>query len=164
MNDIFKWILFFAACLILQSTMTSSIAIAGIKPDLLMLGLFMLAISRGSLLGIYVGFIIGLTMDLYAPSLLGQKALSLTITGFIMGLFNEKTVRTGPGSKLLILLLAFIVCDSCSNIIESALNHRGLGSLLPTIFFSSIPRALYTAIFGALYYLWMNYSQPSFRR
>ena len=74
-----KWPMLFVLCFILQTSFVPSIAFFGVKPDLLMIILFFFSIRYGVLPGIFMGFVLGLTQDLYTPAILGQNALTKTI-------------------------------------------------------------------------------------
>jgi rod shape-determining protein MreD len=87
-KNVFKWVVLFIGAFILQTTLIPSLSIMGIKPDLLVLVLFMMAIKTGIMPAIYIGFFLGLAQDLYSPSILGQCALAKTCSGFFASLFN----------------------------------------------------------------------------
>jgi rod shape-determining protein MreD len=161
---VLKWIGLFALCFVLQSTLVQAMKIVSVGPDLLMLALFFLGIAYGPLAGLYVGFFLGLSQDLYSPSILGLNALSNTVTGFFIGLFNERMMRTDPLLKAIILMMAFILHDSIFSIAQvlktsGSFGHAGIDLLVRTI-----PRGMYSAALLGLYYIYDFYFKPSIRR
>lgn len=159
-----KWLGGIALCLILQTTFMRVIAVAGIAPDLLILVLFLMGVRNGIMPSIYTGFLIGLGQDLYSPSILGQHALSMTITGFFAGLFHEKVMRTDPIMKLVIMLVGFLLHDTVFTIVTIVKITAGGGLFVREIFFHTLPRALYSIIFASLVYLYNYFVKPSLHR
>jgi rod shape-determining protein MreD len=144
----------FVACFILQTSFVPSIAIFGAKPDLLMIILFFFSIRYGVMPGLFMGFLLGLMQDLYAPAILGQNALTKTLVGACIGLFNEKVMRTDPFVKTIILFVMFLVNDSIFMIILIIKNTFHFSILIPELFVKTIPRALYSVIIAVLFYAW----------
>jgi rod shape-determining protein MreD len=159
-----KWFVGISLCLALQTTVVRVIAIAGIAPDLLMIALFLFAIRAGVLPGIYVGFLMGLGQDLYTPAILGQTALAKTLTGFFIGLFNEKLMRTDPIMKMVILLVSFFVHDIIFTAVTIVKIDASFATLVLELFTRTLPRAVYSALFAALVYAYEYFVKPSLRR
>jgi rod shape-determining protein MreD len=149
-----KWPLLFIGCFILQTSFIPSMGIFGIKPDLVMIILFFFAIRYGVMPGMIVGFLIGLTQDLYTPAFLGQNALTKTVIGACIGLFNEKVMRTDPFVKSIILFVMFIINDAIFMLILVMKNNAHFSAWLPDLFTRTIPRALYSVILASLFYVW----------
>jgi|WetSurMetagenome_2_1015567.scaffolds.fasta_scaffold35318_3 rod shape-determining protein MreD len=149
-----KWPLLFIACFVLQTSFVPSIAILGAKPDLLMIILFFFSIRYGVMPGLFMGFLLGLTQDLYTPAILGQNALTKTLLGACIGLFNEKVMRTDPFVKTIILFVMFLLNDSIFLLILMLKNTHHISTLIPELIFKTIPRALYSVFIAALFYFW----------
>jgi rod shape-determining protein MreD len=158
-----KWTVVFLAALILQTTLVPVIGIAGVKPDLVIIALFLLSIKFGVLPGLYAGFLIGLGQDLYSPSILGQNALAKTVTGFFIGLFNERFMRTDPLMKIIILMLSFLVHDAVFTLALIVKTESGIAQLIPELFSQTLPRTIYSAVIASLIYLWDHIVKPSFQ-
>jgi rod shape-determining protein MreD len=144
----------FVACFILQTSFIPSLAVFGAKPDLLMIILFFFSIRYGVMPGLFMGFLLGLMQDLYTPDILGQNALTKTLVGACIGLFNEKVMRTDPFVKTIILFVMFLVNDSIFLLILMVKNTHHFSILIPELFFKTVPRALYSVIVAALFYIW----------
>ena len=80
--------LILCAAVLLQSTLGSWIAIAGVKPDLALVILIFAAQKRGSMTGQITGFFSGLLEDLLSLSPLGFHALMKSVIGYIYGFFK----------------------------------------------------------------------------
>jgi rod shape-determining protein MreD len=142
------------ACFILQTSFIPSMAIFGAKPDLLMIILFFFSIRYGVMPGLFMGFLLGLTEDLYTPALLGQNALTKTLIGACIGLFNEKVMRTDPFVKTIILFVMFLANDSIFLLILMLKNTHHVTVLGPELFFKTVPRGLYSIFIAAFFYAW----------
>jgi len=160
-STILRWFALFACAFLLQTAFIQSIAIAGVRPDLVIIALFLFGIYFGSLPATIVGFFIGLGQDLYATTLLGQNALGASVTGFFIGLFNERVMRTDPMLKMVILMLAFIVHDIAVGEVFIVKNHLGQISLFSELLFKTLPQALYSMLIVALIYIWEYFFKPS---
>jgi rod shape-determining protein MreD len=163
-KTIFIWFGVFLGAFILQTTLVPTLAIFGIKPDFLMLALFMVAIKTGVMPAIFIGFIIGLSQDLYSPSILGQSALAKTLAGFFASLFNEKLMRLDPVILGIILILTFFVNDLALYTVQVVKSGGNLGSVAKEIFGPTFPRALYTLVFAVIPILWEQFSVIKTRR
>jgi rod shape-determining protein MreD len=164
MNSVIKWIALFFAAFVLQTTIVPAISIMGVKPDLLVLFLFMLAIKVGILPAIYIGFVIGLVQDLYSPSILGQSALAKTVAGFFAGLFNEKVMRLDPLFQGVLLIFTFFVNDIVIFMVQFIKVEAHFTAIFPELFTYTLPRALYTLLFAIAPLLWEQFSVVKSRR
>ncbi len=158
-----KWFAVTVCCLILQTSLVSSISIFSIKPDLLIIVLFFMCIKHGVMPGIYVGFILGLGLDVFTPDHLGQNALAKTITGFFIGFFNEKIMRIDPFFKIIILLISFIIHDTIFLGIDLLKNNNSLTLLLPALITRTFPRAIYSIVVVFLIYIWDSIIKPNIK-
>jgi len=163
-ETILKWLGAFIICLILQTTLVPAIAIFGIQPDLIVMVLAFMCMQHGIMPGIYIGFFLGLSLDLYSPSLLGQNALSKTVIGFFLGLFNEKVMRTDPIMKIIILLIGFFIHDIIFFGAELLKNGNSLIPLIPELFTRTLPRAVYTIVVTFIVILWNTTIKPNLKR
>jgi rod shape-determining protein MreD len=160
---IVKWIGIFLLCFILQTTIVPAISVFGIRPDLLLVALFFLALKTGHIPAIWTGFFLGLAQDLYSPSILGQNALSKTIAGFCAGFFNERMMRVDIVVQLVLLGVTFIVNDAVYFIVQYLKTGGGAMGVLHDLALSTAPRALYSMLFALLPYI-KDYAAPSSSR
>ncbi len=163
MKRIFEWTALFLVAFLLQGTIVHAIRIGSIVPDLVVVVLFFLSMKHGAVLGIYVGFLIGLGQDLYSPSILGQNALAKSTVGIFVGLFNDRVMRTDPLLKVVLLFAAFLIHDSVFFGAQLLKNGHELAPLLKELTVRTLPRALYSSAFAALFFFWDTYFKPTFR-
>lgn len=161
---IIKWFFTFAICGILQTTIMQEIAISGIMPDLIIISLFLLSIKHGQIAGIYTGFLVGLFMDVYSPSLLGQNALALTILGFMFGFFDEKVMRVDSIMKIFLLIIGLFLHDTIFVGARLIHNSEPAQYLLKELLTRTFPRAFYTTLVLLLVYSWSLFIKPNLRR
>ena len=147
-------------CAVLQSTLVPHIAIMSVKPDLLLLALFFLSTRAGVMPGVYVGFFLGLGQDLFSPSLLGQNALAMSVTGAICGLFNERVMRLDPIMRAVLLLGAFFVNDIIIMLVHIAKADGSMSTIFMELLVVTLPRAVYTLVFSAIPFVWVNVIKP----
>ncbi|MDO5576750.1 MAG: rod shape-determining protein MreD [Fibrobacter sp.] len=159
-----KWIVFFTLGFILQTTVVPVISVFGVKPDLLVLILFLLATKTGLTPAIYTGFFLGLAQDLYSPSILGQNALSKTVAGSFAGLFNEKVMRIDPLLQGILLLITFFLNDFVYYIVQVAKTDVTMKLLGMELLVTTLPRALYSLVLAIIPLVWSLYSQTSTKR
>ena len=77
------------AAYLLQCTVFSSLELAGIKPNLLIIITASIGFMRGSREGMLVGFVSGLLADIQFGDMIGFYALIYLLIGFINGLFQR---------------------------------------------------------------------------
>jgi rod shape-determining protein MreD len=92
--------LFFFA-VVFQVTIVSSIGILGGSPDLVLVLLVAVSLSRGAIFGAVSGFWAGLVLDIAQIGTLGFTSLLLTLAGFWIGRYGETTGRDRAHAPLL---------------------------------------------------------------
>ncbi|MHB1628120.1 MAG: rod shape-determining protein MreD [Bacilli bacterium] len=100
-----KLILLFASLfvsLLLETTLFRVPFLASYAPNLVVLGLVMAGVFRGSRTGAVLGVLIGLTQDIGYGAFLGQTAFAYAVIGWMGGYFRSLVMRE---SLLLGLLL-----------------------------------------------------------
>ena len=159
-----KWIGLLVVCLLVQGTIGHAITIAGTCPDFVLVGLFMVAIRNGPMAAILGGFVLGLTQDLYAPSILGQNALAQTLTGAFIGIFNDKVMRTDAWMKAVILLSAFVIHDTIYLVTGIAKEHGSYSALPVELLVRTLPNAVYSVAVVGVFFLWDSLLKPNLRK
>jgi len=138
---IIRNILIIAVALLLQSTLFGSVTIAGIRPDMAMLALLLLATWSGPVEGILYGFFIGFIQDVYSPENLGSNALTMALLAYLLDVVKERlTVEQYP-VKAAVSIGACLLHD----IAYLSLYTRFDGPLMTGMFFpESLLGAVYT--------------------
>ncbi len=65
------------------------LSIGGAMPDLVLIFLAYIIITRGQFIAQITGFFLGLSLDVLSSGTLGSHALSMTIAGFLLGYFFD---------------------------------------------------------------------------
>ena len=81
--------LFVLACFILQCSVFSGLAFAGIIPNLMIILTSSFGFMRGEKEGLIIGFFCGLLSDIFFGSFLGFYALVLMYIGYLNGKFSR---------------------------------------------------------------------------
>jgi rod shape-determining protein MreD len=146
------------AVLLVQTLILPYIAIGSIIPDLVLIWVVYLAVTRGHIAGSTAGFMLGLMLDVLAgdDGMLGLSAFTKTLAGFLAGYaFSEnKTEQTLTSSQFPLIvtvtalvhnLVYFIVSLQGSDLSWQlsivrfglpATAYTGLAALIPMFIFS----------------------------
>ena len=76
-------------CFLLQSTVFSALALANVKPNLMIILTATFGFMRGSKEGMLVGFFAGLLLDIQFGTIIGFYALIYLLFGYVNGLFKQ---------------------------------------------------------------------------
>lgn len=134
--------------LLLQTTFVPFLSIGGFLPDVLLIWVVYIAVTRGQLEATITGFVVGLLQDAVAIQFFGLSVFTKTVAGFVAGyFFNENLTDQTLGSYrfLLITLLSSFV----HNLLYYGIFLQGIqDALLTTMIEFSIAVSLYTAVMG----------------
>jgi len=81
---------------LLQTTVFTHLRIEGVAPEVGLVCVLAVAYEDGADSGAIFGFVMGLSMDLFAPTPFGLIALTYAITGYAVGVFQAGIVRSSP--------------------------------------------------------------------
>jgi len=136
--------------LLLQTTFLPFLSVGSYLPDIFLIWIVYIAISRGQVEATITGFVAGLMQDAVTIQLFGLMALTKTIAGFIAGYFyNDNITAQTLGSYrfVLIVLLASFV----HNIFFFGIFLQGIqDSVFLTMIEFSIASSLYTGVLALL--------------
>jgi len=136
--------------LLLQTTFLPFLSVGGFLPDIFLIWIVYVAITRGQLEATITGFLAGLTQDSVTIQFFGLMALTKTLAGFIAGyFFNDNLTAQTLGSYrfVLIVLLASFV----HNVLFYGIFLQGVqDSVFLTTMEFSIASSLYTGLLSLL--------------
>ncbi len=140
------------AALIIQTLVLPYAAIGTIVPDVILIWIVYLAVTRGHIAGSTAGFFPGLALDVLAGDngMLGLSAFTKAIGGFLAGyMFSEnKTLQTLSTSRFpLIVALVALIHDQIYYMISLQGSDIPLQSV---IFRYGIPATIYTSLVALL--------------
>ena len=141
----------------LQRGLLTQIPIAGVQGDVMLL----LAISGGIALGpdrgAIIGFISGLTFDLFLYSPLGLRALVFCLVGYVAGRYQSSVTRSSRGRMMVTVFLASVASTAALSVVGWVMGQSNmLSARLPLIVFViSVMNALLAPLaVGALRWAW----------
>ena len=130
--------------LILQSTLCQKIAVASIKPNLLIILIVSFGLMRGRRSGMMIGFFCGLFADLFFESIIGFNAIIYMWVGYLSGyfyrIFYDDDIKT-PLFLISVSDLAYGIIQYCFRfLLRGRIQFfRYLGRvILPEVFYTLI--------------------------
>jgi len=127
------------AAALLQSTVFSSLEIAGGTPDLLLVTLLGVSLLRGSIVGSIAGFAGGLVLDIANMGTLGVTSLLLALAGYWTGRYGETTGRDRTHAPFLAVIVLTILVTAGGVALhfmlgdEVSARHAFLDTLIPEL-------------------------------
>ena len=141
--------------LVIQLTLINSVAILGLKPDLIMVVVVVFSLLKGEKEGIISGFASGLLQDIFSTSLLGINALAKTVIGFTCGILKEKIFH--EHILFIIPVITFIASFMQSILIFLLLRAFGIEyNLAWSLKQIALPEALYSSLLSPFIFLSIN--------
>jgi len=137
--------------LVFQSTFIDSIAIYGIKPDLVMIFVIFNGFLLGPREGAFLGYASGIIQDFFVGSYIGLNALTLMLAGFIAGVCGERLYKENSLIVALVTFFSSAVSLTLYYVLMRYLNIKI--SLIPAIWQIILPTALYSSLLVPLFYL-----------
>lgn len=147
MMRMLRYLFFGMSTVVLQTTLVPAMAVAGQRPDLVVIFAVMAGAWEGSRRGALAGFTTGLLVDLYHPPTLGAGAMAGALAGYL-------------GGKAQIFLDMEMPLNQAVGLAGAHLAHHLLygvvaalkGEWNPVVFFLTFGPggALYTALLGTI--------------
>lgn len=110
------WVLFVIVIFVIQSSFLPIIHYKGMGPDLLLLVIGSFAFLKGSRMGSFLGFVLGLFQDLATGTFFGVNTFSKMIIGFACGIFSSRVLQDSflmPISAAVVSTVASYVSVGC---------------------------------------------------
>ncbi|MCR4441023.1 MAG: rod shape-determining protein MreD [Peptococcaceae bacterium] len=140
MREYMTLFLFALTGLVMQSTIFNHIALAGIKPDFVLILAIFFSILCGPRRGTIVGFLLGLLEDVYLGRFIGMNAFSKGATSFLVGWISR-----GAFSENLLIPIISMFAGTFFNSALYFLAGKALGLQwsMRLWLWNSIPLAIY---------------------
>lgn len=154
MKKYFVLLILAVLALILQTTLFHELALAGAKPDLVLILIIFMAIICGPQKGGITGFLLGLLEDLYLGRFIGMNCLSKGLTGITAGLLTLGAFS----ENLLVPIITVFLGTLLNGFIYFFLGMLlGMKWTLELFLWKSIPLAIYNMclvpfIYSRFYY------------
>ncbi|MDO4300186.1 MAG: rod shape-determining protein MreD [Clostridia bacterium] len=135
---------------IFQSTLCQYIAIAGIKPNLMLILVVSLAFLRGNSEGLFTGIIMGLLQDCYFGQSIGSNLFLYAITGYAVGCISEHFNKDNVVAPVFLTFMATLFYNSGFYMLNIIL--KGYTTLSIYIVLNILPELIYNIIFAFIIY------------
>lgn len=139
---------FIVVCFLLQTTLFTSLQIANLVPNLILVVTVSAGLLYGRKAGMFAGVICGLLVDLLYGSVVGVSVLMFTVIGYGCGAASKLYFE----DDLIVPLAAIAASDFVYGLQYYALHFLLRGRLHLLFYIRSIilPEMIYTVILGAL--------------
>ena len=138
-------ILLLLLAILIQTSWVSKIVVMELKPDVVLIVLAYIGLSRGQIEGTIYGFASGFLLDVFDPNAMGINALANSLVGFAVGYSRIGIVAEDLRVKGLLLFLTVLLHDLVYFTFVSLPNLTLIPIQLIQI---GIGTAVYTAIVG----------------
>jgi len=140
------------AAAVLQVSFGYFISIRGVRPDLIFIAVYGLAVAGGEGRGMLYGAVGGLIEDCLSGGFIGLMLSGYAIAGFLAGRLSASMFNVGESANFTGLLVLGLVQSIYTAVVLGTFlgDYDILGGLLR----HGVPQSLYTAAVGALL-LWM---------
>ena len=145
---------------IAHATLTPTLRVAGVSPDLPLILVVLLALRRGPEFGCLAGFATGLLQDAASGGLIGIQALTKGMVGFVIGALGGRLRVTQP----LVQVPGLVLLSLAEGMARFALLKvfqfpATFGEVMTYVV---LPQALYNGFLGAAFVLALAWAE-SFR-
>lgn len=135
--------LIYITCL-LQSTAVDYIEIAGVRPNLLIVGAVAIALCRSNMEPAYMGLFFGLAMDILIGRAIGWYAMLLFLACFCIGMVNPKLYKDNLLVPMFFVFVSSIAVEMMIYFINSFL--KGYGDMVFVFTRLIFPESIYNAL------------------
>jgi rod shape-determining protein MreD len=139
-----------AVALVLQVSIAPYMAVFGVVPNFIFLGVVTLALTEGPVAGGVSGLVGGLLFDLLGTSVVGPYALVLTLVGYTAGLVSANMFAEGWLLPVTVVAIASLATEVVYGIVLAVLGVGG--SFWHGMLTIALPGAFYHALLAVLAY------------
>ena len=139
------------AIFIFQSTLCQYIAIAGIKPNFMLIFVVSIAFLKGRSEGILTGIIMGLLQDCYFGRTIGSNLFLYALIGYLVGYLTDNFNKDNIVAPVFFTLIATLFYNLGFYMLNIIL--KGYTSFSIYIILNILPELIYNIIFAFIVYL-----------
>jgi len=136
-----------ALALLIQTSWTHSVAIAGIRPDVVLIVSVYIGVRGGQLGATIFGFVSGFLLDVYNPEFMGVNTCANSVVGFAVGYSRVGIVSEELRVQVVALLIAGLLHDLLYFLLSSVSNPL---KFVTAFFRYGVGTAIYTSIIGLM--------------
>ena len=147
---------------LMQTSVFTSFALAGVVPDLLLIPVVAIAFTRGSNKGMATGFVCGLMIDLTYSSFIGLFALMYLLIGFLTGFAHKIYDENDYTIPVILISVSELIYNLLYYVFFYFLNGKlNFGFYLYRFM---IPKVIYTVLISLILYRLFNLENIFFKR
>lgn len=135
---------------IFQTTLCQYIAIAGIKPNFMLIFVVSIAFLKGNSEGLLTGIIMGLLQDCYFSQVIGSNLFLYALIGYFVGCLTEHFNKDNIVAPVFITFIATLFYNLGFYMLNITL--RGYTTLNSYIILNILPELIYNIIFAFIIY------------
>lgn len=151
LSDLAKYFVWGAVVFLLQTVLAPLLEIRSVRPDLLLIFVMVVTLTRGRYAGLAAGFLTGIAQDSISLGFLGVMALIKCSIGFWTGTWLEgRDTVLSPFGWLIVIIIAAFLQDILAGLF---LLHGSYVNMLEYLLSRVIPASFYTGVFGFLWFL-----------
>lgn len=135
-----------ALALALQTTMAGFVIGGGTRVDLVLVVVVYVALTSGSVTGLWTGTVGGITQDALSGSIVGVGGLAKTIAGFLGGVIGSQFIVVRPQHRFVVFFAASIVHAICFHGLYAMLGSGGVAPAYTAV----LGEALANAVLGVV--------------
>lgn len=147
----YKIVAFFVLFAIIQISALNYVRLFDVKPNILLVGVVLLALHKGSGAGLEAGVIAGLLYDLGSAGTFGVSTLSFMLCGYAVGLLGRKVYQ----ENLVLCTLVVFIFSLANNLVYYFISSifRDMPPFVPSIKHIILPYSFYTTLISPVIFL-----------
>lgn len=147
------WVLFVLFLLAFQGSILNPLVIHGIRPDLVLITVYLMGISKGDIKGGLIGASLGFIMDILSAGPVYYNVFSKCFIGSLAGGIGRWIHNPGPVLHANLIFAASLLQGIGALLILAFL---GMVRLPHDLFYIAIPQAIFDGALGGLVYLFLT--------
>jgi len=145
MKKLICYLLLYVVFSLAQFFFSKYLNIAGIFPNLILIVVVYLGLSKGSVAAQLMGFLFGWTWDVFSMDIFGIRAVVFTVVGYLAGAVSRNFNKSELFSQFVIIFFAGVVYWLCFNLICFVFLNEG-SRIIPFVILLDYIRIAATAL------------------
>ena len=147
------WVLFILFLLAFQGSVLNPFVIHEIRPDLILITVYLLGILKGDIKGGLIGASLGFIMDILSAGPVYYNVFSKCFIGSLAGVIGRWIQNPGPVLHAGMIFTASLLQGVGALLILAFL---GMARLHHDLFYIAIPQAIFDGALGGIVYLFLT--------
>ena len=131
-----------ALALAVQTTLARFVISGGVRVDLVLVVVVYIALTSGSVTGVWTGTVGGIAQDALSGGLIGVGGLAKTIVGFVVGVTGSQFIVARPLHRFVVFVAASLAHAVCFHGFYVMLDSGGLGASSTAVLGEALANAL----------------------